>query len=101
WKFRPEPLPEAIDEAEEQEAWRMRYDAILSAGTLEKVMLVGLDAVIFSQMLPDFTGSTPLVFIGLAARVVIHPRIPPAPPPPPARPGRPAPSRPPSPPGPG
>ena len=54
-----EPLPEAIDEPEEQDAWRMRYDAILSTGTLEKVMLVGLVAVIFSQMLPDFTGSTP------------------------------------------
>src|SRR5262245_4005819 len=72
WKFRPEPLPEAIDEAVEQEAWRMRYDAILSAGTLEKVMLVGLVAVIFSQMLPDFTGSTTDVFIGVAAVVVIN-----------------------------
>jgi hypothetical protein len=72
WKFRPEPLPEAIDEAEEQEAWRMRYDAILSAGTLEKVMQVGLVSVIFSQMLPDFTGSTTDVFIGVAAVVVVN-----------------------------
>ena len=72
WKFRPEPLPEAIDEPEEQDAWRMRYDAILSTGTLEKVMLVGLVAVIFSQMLPDFTGSTTDVFIGVAAVVVVN-----------------------------
>src|SRR5207342_1139332 len=72
WKFRPEPLPEAIDEPEEQAAWRMRFDAILSTGTLEKVMLVGLVAVIFSQMLPDFTGSTTDVFIGVAAVVVVN-----------------------------
>jgi hypothetical protein len=72
WKFRPEPLPEEIDEPEEQAAWRMRYDAILSTGTLEKVMLVGLVAVIFSQMLPDFTGSTTDVFIGVAAVVVVN-----------------------------
>jgi hypothetical protein len=72
WKFRPEPLPQEIDEPEEQAAWRMRFDAILSAGTLEKVMLVGLVAVIFSQMLPDFTGSTTDVFIGVAAVVVVN-----------------------------
>src|SRR6478735_1047461 len=72
WKFRPEPLPKEIDEPEEQDAWRMRYDAIISTGTLEKVMLVGLVAVIFSQMLPDFTGSTTDVFIGVAAVVVVN-----------------------------
>ncbi len=72
WRFRPETLPEAIDEPEEQDAWRMRYDAIISTGTLEKVMLVGLVAVIFSQMLPDFTGSTTDVFIGVAAVVVVN-----------------------------
>lgn len=72
WKFRPEPLPEPIDEPEEQAAWRMRFDAVLSTGTLEKVMLVGLVAVIFSQMLPDFTGSTTDVFVGVSAVVVIN-----------------------------
>ena len=35
-------------------------------------MLVGLVAVIFSQMLPDFTGSTTDVFIGVAAVVVVN-----------------------------
>ena len=72
WKFRPSPLPEEIDEPEEQAAWRMRFDAIISTGTLEKVMLVGLVSVIFSQMLPDFTGSTRDVFIGVTLVVVIN-----------------------------
>jgi hypothetical protein len=72
WRFRPEKLPEAIDEPEEQAAWRMRFDAILSFGTLEKVMLLGLVSVIFSQMLPDFTGTPTDVFIGVAAVVVIN-----------------------------
>ena len=35
-------------------------------------MLVGLVAVIFAQMLPDFTGSTTDVFIGVAAVVVVN-----------------------------
>jgi len=70
WRFRPEPLPTAIDEPEEQAAWRMRFDKTLSVGTLEKVVLLGLVAVIFSQMLPDFTGSATDVFIGVAVVVV-------------------------------
>ena len=75
WKFRPEPLPEQIDGPREQAEWRMRFDAIISTGTLEKVMLLGLVSVIFAHMLPDFTGSTADVFIGVAIVVVINSAI--------------------------
>jgi hypothetical protein len=75
WRFRPEPLPEPIDTPEEQEAWRMRYDAVFSWGTFEKVMMVGLISVIFSKMLPGFTGSTQDVFIGVTAVVVVNAAI--------------------------
>jgi hypothetical protein len=72
WRFRPEPLPEEIDEAEEQSAWRMRYDAVLSANTAEKVLLLGLVSCIFAQMLPDFEGSTANLFVGVSIAVVLN-----------------------------
>ncbi|QIG44736.1 hypothetical protein G5V58_19860 [Nocardioides anomalus] len=72
WRFRPEPLPEEIDEPEEQSAWRMRYDAVLSANTAEKVLLLGLVSCIFAQMLPDFEGSTANLFVGVSVAVVLN-----------------------------
>jgi hypothetical protein len=75
WRLRPEPLPEQIDEAHEQAAWRAESDRVLSWGTLEKVVLVGLLAVIFGQMLPDFTGSNLELFIGVGIVVVINAAI--------------------------
>ncbi len=75
WRFRPEPLPEEIDEPEEQSAWRMRYDAVLSLNTAEKVLLLGLVSCIFAQMLPDFDGSTANLFVGVAIVVVANAAI--------------------------
>lgn len=75
WRLRPEPLPEQIDEAHEQAAWRAAHDRVLSAGTLEKVVLVGFLAVVFGQMLPDFTGSTAELFAGIAVVVVLNAAI--------------------------
>jgi hypothetical protein len=75
WRFRPEPLPEEIDEPHEQTAWRMKYDAVLSWNTAEKVFLLGLVCCIFGQMLPDFTGSTMNLFLFVAAVVVANAAI--------------------------
>jgi hypothetical protein len=75
WRFRPEPLPEEIDEAHEQSAWRMRYDAVWSWNTGEKVLLLGLVCCIFAQMLPDYTGSTRDLFIGVAIAVLLNAAI--------------------------
>lgn len=72
WRFRPEPLPEEIDEPHEQAAWRMRYDGVLSVATAEKAVLLGLVVVIFGQMLPDFTGSSTSLFIGVGITVAIN-----------------------------
>lgn len=72
WRLRPEPLPEAIDEAHEQVAWRAANDRVLSAATLEKVVLVGLLAVVFGRTLPDFTGSSTDLFVGVAVVVVVN-----------------------------
>lgn len=72
WRLRPEPLPEEIDEAHEQAAWRAEHDRVLSWATLEKVVLVGLLAVVFGQQLPDFTGTSTDLFIGTAVVVVLN-----------------------------
>lgn len=72
WRLRPEPLPEEIDEAHEQIAWRVENDRVLSWATLEKVVLVGLLAVIFGLQLPDFTGSSTDLFLGVAVVVVVN-----------------------------
>jgi hypothetical protein len=75
WRFRPEPLPEEIDEPQEQAAWRMRYDAVLSWNTAEKVFLLGLVCSIFGQMLPDVSASTFELFVGTGAVVVVNAAI--------------------------
>lgn len=75
WRIRPEPLPHEIDEPHEQSAWRSRHDAVWSWNTLEKALLLGLICCIFAQMLPDFTGSTTELFIGVAVTVVLNAAI--------------------------
>ncbi|MEU8238143.1 hypothetical protein AB0C07_07860 [Actinoplanes missouriensis] len=75
WRFRPEPLPEQIDEPHEQSAWRIRNDRVLSWNTAEKALLLGLICCVFGQMLPDFTGSTGELFLGVGVTVVLNAAI--------------------------
>lgn len=75
WRLRPEPLPEEIDEAHEQAAWRAEHDRVLSAATLEKVVLVGLLSVVLGRMLPDFTGSSLELFVGVSVVIVVNAAI--------------------------
>ncbi|MBU2669126.1 hypothetical protein KOI35_37000 [Actinoplanes bogorensis] len=72
WRIRPEPLPEEIDEAHEQSAWRSRNDRVWSWNTLEKVLLLGLVCCIFGKMLPDYSGSTASLFLGVGVTVVLN-----------------------------
>ncbi len=75
WRIRPEPLPEAIDEAHEQSAWRTRNDAVWSRNTLEKVVLLALICCIFGRMLPGFTGTETELVIGVGVTVVLNTAI--------------------------
>ncbi|GID31723.1 hypothetical protein [Paractinoplanes brasiliensis] len=72
WQFRPEPQPEAIDEPHERSAWRVQNDRVWSWNTFEKAVLLGLLCTIFAQMLPDYTGSTTNLFIGVGITVVLN-----------------------------
>ena len=75
WRMRSDPLPEAVDTAKEQAAWRAETARVWSAVTAEKVALVGLLAVVFAQTLPDVRASNTQLFIGVAAFVVVNAAI--------------------------
>jgi hypothetical protein len=67
-----DPLPEAVDTAAEQAAWRAESSRVLSAVTFEKVVLVGLLSVIFGQTLPGVRASEAELFVGVAGFVVVN-----------------------------
>jgi hypothetical protein len=76
WPFRiaTEPLPEAMDTAAEQAAWRAST-RLLSRITLEKVILVGLLSVLFAQILPGVRSTEVQLFIGTTVLVVVNAAI--------------------------
>jgi hypothetical protein len=76
WTFRiaTDPLPEAMDTAAEQAAWRANT-RLLSAVTLEKVVLVGLLSVLFAQILPGVQSTDVQLFIGTTILVVANAAI--------------------------
>ena len=75
WRFRSDPLPEEMDTAAEQAAWRADNSRVRSAATFEKVVLTGLITVIFSQTLPGVKASDLELFIGVTFVVVVNSAI--------------------------
>jgi hypothetical protein len=67
-----DPLPEEMDTAAEQAAWRAGSSRLWSLLTLEKVVLVGLLSVIFSQSLPGLHVSKLELFVGVAVLIVVN-----------------------------
>ena len=74
WELRlpADPLPEAIDAAAEQAAWRAKSGSMLSWVTVEKIALVGLIAIIYAQTLPGVQASNLRVFIGISGLVLMN-----------------------------
>ena len=72
WQFKAPPLPEAMDEAAERDAWVAKHGKVFSEASLEKVFLIGLLSVIFGQVLPGVTASTLQLFTWIAIFVVIN-----------------------------
>ena len=70
-----DPLPEEMDTAAEQAAWRAGSSRLWSLLTLEKVVLVGLLSVIFSQSLPGLHVSKLELFVGVAVLIVVNTAI--------------------------
>ncbi|XVV09225.1 hypothetical protein ACQP2X_30820 [Actinoplanes sp. CA-131856] len=68
WHVHSDPLPVGMSDV----AARRR---LLSAGTLEKVVLIGLLSVIFGELLPDLRSTGLELFLGIAAFVVVNAAI--------------------------
>ena len=73
WPFKiaTEPLPEDMNTAEEQAAWRAST-RLISWVTLEKVVLVGLLSVLFAQILPGIRSTEVQLFLGTTVLVVVN-----------------------------
>jgi hypothetical protein len=72
WRLVADPLPEEMDTPEEQYAWHAEWGAVRSWATLEKVVLVGLIAVIYGQIIPGVRSTPVQLFIGVSAVVVLN-----------------------------
>ncbi|HEX5861507.1 MAG TPA: hypothetical protein VFY58_06670 [Nocardioides sp.] len=70
-RFAADALPEAIDTAAEQAAWRART-RLVSWITFEKVALVGLLSVLFAQILPGVRSTDVQMFFGTTVLVVAN-----------------------------
>ena len=69
FRFAADPLPQEMDTAAKQILEYAEQGSIRSTATLEKVVLLGLLSVIFSQTLPGVRSSNVELFIGVAAVV--------------------------------
>ncbi len=77
WDLRvaADPLPEAMDTAREQAAWRAASGSVWSWVTAEKVVLMGLISVIYAEVLPGIHVSERQVFAAVAVFVVANAAI--------------------------
>src|SRR6478735_1977985 len=77
WDLRlpADPLPEAINTAAEQAAWRATSGRVVSWVTLEKVVLVGLISIIYAQTLPGIHATNLELFVFIAVFVVLNTAI--------------------------
>lgn len=72
WRFTADPLPEQMDTAEEQYAWHAEWGSLRTWATVEKVVLVGLLAVVFSETLPGVRATQLQVFVGVGVVVLVN-----------------------------
>ena len=72
WKLGADPLPEEMDTAAEQLAWHAKWGAVRSWATLEKVVLVGLIAVVYGEILPGVRSTTLQMFLGVGVVIVVN-----------------------------
>jgi len=75
WQLVAEPLPHAMDESSERAAYMAQHGKVWSAASLEKVVLIGLLAVIFGSVLPGLAISSAMLFAWTAIFVLINATI--------------------------
>ena len=72
WRMAADPMPAEMDTAAEQWAWHAEWGAIRSWATAEKIVLVGLIAVIYGQTLPGMEASSVQLFVGVSVVVLAN-----------------------------
>ncbi len=72
WQLKAPPLPEAMDDAAERDAWVAEHGKVFSEASLEKVFLIGLLSIIFGEVLPGVRASTLQLFTWIAIFVAIN-----------------------------
>jgi hypothetical protein len=71
WRIPADPIPEAIDDPRERDAWIARHRRLLDWRLLEKIVLVGFVCVIFAQILPEVDATNVEILVGTAALITI------------------------------
>ncbi|MET8151658.1 hypothetical protein ACIBSW_38290 [Actinoplanes sp. NPDC049668] len=72
WHVAADPLPAGAVTVAARNRWLAEHGRLVSARTLESVVLVGLIWVIYSQVLPGTSASSLQLFVGTAAFVVVN-----------------------------
>jgi hypothetical protein len=72
WHVAADPLPADAVTVAARNRWVAAHGRLVSAGTLEKVVLIGLLWVIYSQILPGTGATSGQLFLGTAAFVVVN-----------------------------
>jgi hypothetical protein len=75
WRVPADPLTEEIDTTAERDRWVAAHGRLMSVGTAEKVVLVGLLFVIYAQVLPGLASSNMELFVGTAIFVLANAAI--------------------------
>lgn len=71
-RVRADTLPAEVDTAEEQTAWIARHGRVWSTATAEKMVLVGLLAVVYAFTFPSAGTSRVELFFGVAVIVLLN-----------------------------
>jgi len=72
WHVAADPLPANALTVAARNRWVAAHGRLMSTGTLEKVVLIGLLWVIYSQVLPGTEATSRQLFLGTAAFVVVN-----------------------------
>lgn len=75
WHVAADPLPEGAVTVADRNRWVAAHDRLWSAGTLEKVTLIGLLWVIYAQVLPGTTATPVQLFAGTTVFVLVNAAI--------------------------
>jgi hypothetical protein len=72
WQIKAPPLPVGIDDSAERASFMAQHGRVWSVASLEKVFLIGLLFIIFSQVLPNVEVSNLVLFSWIAILVLIN-----------------------------